>query len=133
MSENVNKFLQLLQKKFCRRRTNNCSRNLVSDICDTSSRNWKMPCISSVSFLKATCPCLQQLVLYFSDMFLFIISDSDCYPVLYFVKYKLKLNPGCPFLFQTVSAAPNKRGYLFDNAPIRHNNLGKKIQSLRKL
>ena len=46
-------------------------------------------------------------------------------------KYKLKLNPGCPFLFQTARAAPNKLGYVFDNAPIRHN-VGKKIQSLRK-
>ena len=30
---------------------------------------------------------------------LFIISDSDRYPVLDFDNYKLKLNPGCPFLF----------------------------------
>ena len=61
-------------------------------------------------------------------MFLFIILDNDRYTVLYFVKYKLKLNPGYPFLFQKVRAAPNKHGYLhvFDNAPIRHNNLGKK-------
>ena len=43
-----------------------------------------------------------------------------------------ELNTGCPFLFQKARAAPNKRGYLFDNAPIRHNNLGKKIQSLQK-
>ena len=46
-------------------------------------------------------------------------------------KYKLKLNPGCPFLFLKARAAPNKRGHLFDNAPLRHN-VGKKIQSLRK-
>ena len=56
-------------------------------------------------------------------------SDSDRCPVQSFIRYKKKLNPGCPFLFQRPRTTQNDSGYYFDKAPVGHNKLvlGNKI------